>query len=210
MNKRNSNGPCRRTAILVLSALALALPAFGSQVENANGYTTFSGTGTAQGTTNAFYVAGNYTINPATAVLKYANVTSDTGVLQFYVLTNMTTVVNPTNSGTTNFTVVSTNNFSTGQVLVIKHIASDTYEFQPLWQMTTTNLTTKYAPILQCAAGDQVWIAGLTGSISAVGTNLVLSQAGDWLYSGQYKLPMAISVTGTAKVAINAVSGNYQ
>lgn len=195
---------------LAAAAVLLGLPALGSTLENPNGYTTFSGTGTAQGNTNAFYVAGNYTLTKATAVLKYANVTSDTGLLQFYALTNMTTIVNPTNSGTTNFTVVSTNNFSTGQILVIKHIATDTYEFQPLWQMTTTNLTTKYAPISQCSTGDQVWVAGLTGSISAVGTNLVISQSGDWIYAGQYNLPMAISVTGTAKVGINAVSGNYQ
>jgi len=191
--------------------VAMVLPAGASTLENPNGYNFFAGVGKNQGNTNSFYVAGNYTLSNSTPILRYANVTSDTGVLQFYSLTNMTSIVNPTNSGTTNLIVVSTNNYSAGQVVVIKHIATDTYECLPLQTVANTNqLTLGNAPLSQCATGDQIWVAGATGSISAVGTNLTITQSGEFLYAGQYKTPLLITVTGTAKVGLNCVAGAYQ
>ena len=207
-------------AVLTGVAAFLTLPATASTIENVNGYSLFSGTGVAQGTTNSYYVAGNYTLTKSTAVLRYANVTTDAsadaGRLQFYILTNQVTISNPTNSGTTNFVLnTTTNGYTTNQAILIKHISNDTYE--RLWVNSVANtnqLITQWPPLQQCAAGDIVWVAAPAGQIKiprgTYTTNCVLSQSGDFLYAGQYGLPLLMDISGTSAATINAVSGDYR
>jgi hypothetical protein len=182
--------------------------------ENPSGYNAFAGTGTAQGTTNSFYVAGNYTLSQGTPIVRYLNASSDLAgsKIQFYALTNQVTISNPTNSGTTNLVCSSTNGFAAGNIVVIKHLASDTYERLPLLLVQNTNqLVVKFPPTTQCAAGDLLWYAAPTGSIPVgAASNSVPTGAGQFMYAGQYGKPLLIEINGTSTATLNAVSGDYR
>lgn len=201
------------TGALAASALFCSEPASASVLENASGYNAFAGSGTDQGTTNSYYVAGNFTLNPGTPVLRYINVASDLAPskVTFYTLTNMTTIVNPTNTGLTNFVVASTNGYASNNIIVIKHLASDTYERLPVWFVGLTNqITVKYPPLGTCAQNDPIWMANAAGVIPiGVASNSVPTGPIDFLYAGQYKLPLLFEVNGTSTAHINACAGNY-
>lgn len=202
-------------AAAVAAGSLFALPAAQAAVtENPSGYNAFGGTGTAQGTTNSFFVAGNYTLATGTPVVRYLNVSSDLAAskVQFYALTNPVIVQIGTNSGTTNLVVSSTNGFAAGNIVVIKHTTSDTYERLPLFAVQNTNqLVVKFPPATTCSSGDVLWYANPTGSIAIGATsNSVPTGAGNFIYAGQYGRPLLIEINGTSTAAINAVSGDYR
>lgn len=199
----------------IAAASLFELPcAHAAITENPSGYNAFGGTGTAQGTTNNFFVAGNYTVTPSTPIVRYINVSSDlaTSKIRFYALTNPVTILNPTNSGTTNFVCSSTNGFAANNFVVIKHVLTDTYERLPLFLVQNTNqLVVKFPPVTQCTAGDILWYANPTGSIAVGATsNSVPTGAGSFIYAGQYGRPLLIEIDGTSTATINAVSGDYR
>lgn len=200
-------------ALVSAIAVLVQTPAIASVLENPNGYNAFGGTGIAQGTTNSFFVAGNYTLNTGTPVVRYLNVSSDlaTSKVQFYVVSNKVTITGVV-SGTTNVTVTSTNGFTINDVVLIKHSTSDTYERLKLFNVANTNqLTVQYAMIQTPAAGDTLWLAKPAGSI-AIGatTNSIPTGAGTFIYAGQYGTPLLMEVNGTSTATINAVSGDFR
>jgi hypothetical protein len=200
--------------LLGLASFLVGMPTEASVLENPIGYNTFSGAGTAQSTTNAFYVAGNYTLTKGTPTVRYLNVSSDlaNSVVQFYVVSNQVSVVNGTNAGTTNFVCSATNGFVAGDILLIKHTSSDTYERLPCFAVQNTNqIVVKYPPISQVNNGDTIWRAKPAGAIAiGAASNTVPTGAGMFIYAGQYDKPLLIEINGTSTATINAVSGDFK
>jgi hypothetical protein len=214
MNKSFQSLLC--TALLALGAFLFAQSAANAALtENPQGYNAFAGTGTAQGTTNSYYIVGNYTVaGTSTPIVRYLNASSDAaaGKIQFYTVTNQVTINNPTNSGATNLVCSSTNGFAAGDIVVIKHVLLDTYERLPLFLVQNTNqLVVKYPPATTCSVGDLLWRANPTGAIPiGAATNSVPTGAGLFLYAGQYGKPLLIEVGGTSTATLNAVSGDFK
>lgn len=200
--------------VLLAGLCLMQMPARASVLENPNGYNAFGGAGTAQGTTNSFYVVGNYSITPGTPIVRYLNVSSDLAgsKVQFYVLSNAVTVINGTNSGTTNFICSATNGFAAGNLVVIKHVTSDTYERLPLQAVQNTNqIVVKFPPISQVNPSDIIWLANVAGAIPIGGaTNSVPTGSGLFLYAGQFGKPLLIEIGGTSTATINSVSGDFK
>lgn len=192
-------------------AALLSFTAQAATLENPNGYNAFGGTGTTQGTTNAFYVAGTYTLTLGTPQVKYLNVSSDlaTSKVQFYCVTNEVTVSSVV-LGTTNAVITATNGYAAGDIVVIRHVSADTYERLKVLSVSLTNqITLSTAPIQTLGAGDKIWRAAPAGFINiGAASNSVPISAGS-SYAGQYNKPLLIEINGTAWSQINTVSGDY-
>lgn len=200
--------------------MALALFAFAfvtltvcgqSYNDNLN---VFSLAATNNATTLATVIVPNNSANGGAPVVTFVSYAGDnaTNTLQAYKATAMTQAAYVTNT-TTTLSVIQTNGFASGDVIIIKHTTAGqvSYERRVLTTMTTaTNLVTTVAPAQQVAIGDLIWRVTKTGVASyPVGntTNTLSNAAG--VISGQRNTPLLIEVTGATSGQLTAVSGFF-
>ncbi len=196
--------------------LALTL-LFGVSAVNAQvSYTQFATVGTALGATSSWAVVGNNVDIPGggTAIVTYLNATAagaDTNAayIQFYDCTNKTIATAATVNTRTN-TVQSTNGLAAGDIVVIKHVATDTYERIILTTTITTNRIVFAAdPVSPLAAGDIIYEQRARGKIPFVNTT-TLNLSGDGIYSGQKNHPLFLEAVGTVTPVLNAVNAKFR
>jgi hypothetical protein len=184
---------------------ALMLPLVASAVPEVPVYSTG---GTDVSTTLCYAVISANGKNQGNPVITYLNATSDksASIVQFY-KAGTPTAANYV-STSTSIPVVATNGFASTDVIIIRHLADDTYERRVLTTFTSsTNLTVTSAPTTALAVGDLVYKATAAGTIPCGATTVSLSGAG--IYSGQAGKPLLLEVDGTSACQVNAVSAAY-
>lgn len=228
--------------------------------------TCWAGTGTGQGDTNYYYVVsvntamapfynGQAAIAP-TPVVRYINITNDVlsaNSLQFFSVSNKVTVwstnfaaanIAGTNNNLANASAVfpynvSSNGYTAGQGILIRHVATDTYEpsFVAVVNSSnyvtssvlsgnqglanTTNFTTNvlveiglpWAPLYPIATNDQIWVTTTNGGLSAAAATTAFgTDSGGMVYCGQPGQPLLIELTTTSahKGRINVIAGEWR
>jgi hypothetical protein len=136
-------------------------------------------------------------------------------VVQFYSCSNYTAATAATSNVRTN-TVNSTNGFSIGKVVVVKHLSTDTYERLVLAAPQLTNqIVFASDPVRALAAGDLIYeqtAGGTIGVVTNAGANsFMINLSGNGIYSGQKGYPLlldTVNVVGT-NATIRAVNATF-
>jgi hypothetical protein len=221
-------------------ALALVLNVSAAPIP----YDAFVTGGSAIGSVSQVAIIPCLSVNAKTPVVTYLNVTGDASAVKalFYVATNAATVLtNGGLGGLTNLLVASTNGFtitSAGQPCVIRHKATDTYEFCVVGNATnsvTTNqfgescssisinkqtnytLATSVALGTSAAYGDTIYSMALTQTIPIGSATKELQGPGIFYGNTSGALPASpcLITAGFAQAStstgtlINAVGGHF-
>lgn len=193
--------------ILLGAALSLALT-LTLAAGTPDPWPAYATGGTDVGNTLCYAVISAHSANAGAPVVTYLNATSDlsSSKVQFY--TCGATV--PVTGANTTTTIPATTNNASGWVangiIVIQHIATDTYERRIISSVTSSNVVVTVAPTAATAAGDKMWLATTAGSIPCGATTLIIT--GD-CYAGQPQKPLLLEVDGTSSCQINAVAAKY-
>lgn len=133
-----------------------------------------------------------------------------TAKVQFYQNTTLVSAKYATNA-TVLLHVERTNGFASGDVIIIRHKADETYEKRILTTMTTaTNLTTTVAPVGAVVPGDIIYRAQAAGAGSIQWGAITNSLSGSYIYVGQKGQPLLAEINGTSTDGlINAIGGIY-
>ena len=171
--------------------------------------TTFSGSGVySTGAASNYIVSARGSGAP---VITYLNCTGGNAdnVATFYSVSGLTVATS------TNTTVVipvnGTNNFASGTVIVIRHLANDTYERRVLTTMTTaTEMTTTVAPTTAVAAGDIIYAMTSAGTLPIGTSKEVIASGGCWF--GTANMPILIQTSGTTvtNTGVQMCAGYYK
>lgn len=180
----------------------------------------FYSTGTTNAGTLSWAIIGALSDNGGTPVVTYLDARSDKTSLpkvQFYKVTASTSC-NFTNS-TVTIPVTQTNGFAgaSSDVVIIRHVLTDTYEKRILTTSTgSTNLVTTVAPsttvpgdiIYDCTTTAAGSIALSTNNVAGIpaAQAMTLTQSGNRVYAGQKGLPLLMEVDGTTTASLNAVT----
>jgi len=181
----------------------------------------FTGKGTAVGTTLSYGVVSALSANGGTPVITSIDADSDlaTSALRFYYVPQAPTSCNYV-STTTSIPVSSTNGFLSGDIIIIRHAGTDTYERRILTTFTSaTNLTVTVAPTVATAVNDLVYRATTNaiinwGAIKDIsgsgigGTNYLQNRGG--IAVGQPNYPLLFDLDGTSLVHINGFTADYR
>jgi hypothetical protein len=189
--------------------LAFILAAGAVSIAVAQSLTAFGTAGTDIGNTLNYAVISAHGQNQAAPLVKFVSVTSDktAAVLTFYTVGAPVQSISG-NTSISNLVVASTNGFLENDIVVIRHIASDTYERRVVHAVSSsTNLTIKSPLTAATVAGDLVYKATAAGTIPVGNATVTLSGAGIW--AGQRGRPLLLEVDGTSACHINAVGGIY-
>lgn len=196
----------------ILAVACIGLTASGQSFnDNLN---VFSVAATSNATTLASVIVPNNAANGGAPVVTFISYAGDnaTNTLQAYKATAMTQAAYVTNT-TTTLSVIQTNGFASGDVIIIKHTTPGqvSYERRVLTTMgAATNLVTTVAPTQQVAIGDLIWRVTKSGVASyPVGntTNTLSNAAG--VICGQRNTPLLVEVTGAVAGQLTAVSGFF-
>ena len=198
------------TGLAVVAAMPMAAPA---QSISGTAQSGFSACTTNGATTLSYAIVSANSASGGAPIVTYVNAASDkaNSRLQFYRV-DAATSANFSNS-TVTLPVNSTNGIGDGSgVIIIRHVASDTYEKRTLTTSTgSTNLVVTVAPLGTVAPGDLIYHATQTGAGCirwGASTNSVGPSNGP-LYSGQAGLPLLVEIDATTVGEVNVVSGNY-
>jgi len=185
-------------ACLTLSALAAP-----------ESYTVYAGGGTDVGNTISYAVVSARSENGGAPVVTYVSATSDKSgsVVQFYsVDTNQ--VATTASTATVYLPVSATNGFASGDIIVIRHMTSDTYEKRILTAFNTNGvLILTAAPGTATAVGDLIYKVTAGGTIPVGAATATLY--GEGIYAGQKGKPLLLEVDGTSACQLNAVCAKY-
>lgn len=171
----------------------------------------WAGGGTDVGTTLCYTVVSANSKNNAQPVLTYISYSSDkaASALTFYNITNAPAAVSGANA-TTNVPVIRTNGFTAGDIVVLRHKATDTYERRIVGTFYTNNsVPVTVAPTVATAAGDILYKCVTTGAGTIPIGATTNSINGPGIYAGQRGLPLLIDLDGTSAVQINAATATY-
>lgn len=170
----------------------------------------FVSTGT-NGTTLSSVIISANAYNDGCPVVTYYNATSDKAgsKLQFY-LCDTNQQANYASSSTS-IPVTATNGFASGDIIIIRHYATDTYERRVLTTFTSaTNLTVTLAPVTALAVGDQVYHTTTVGAPWIACGNATVTSSGNSLVAGQPGCPLLCDLDGTSACSINALTAEYK
>jgi hypothetical protein len=191
----------------------LSLCAFVSMPVSAQLLSYSGGCGDGNATNSCTIISANGKLGTpgvGQPLVTYINVTSDksTSKLNWYSVGAPVACTGP--NSTTRIDVANTNTFVAGDVVIIQHVAGDTYERRVITASTgATNLVTWWAPATACAAGDLVYRCTKIGNGIPVGaTNFIW--AGTGLIAGQAGAPLLIDLDGTSAVSINCITARYE
>lgn len=202
--------------ILITAALLLSVFTIRANPGSAkpNPYMDYSTFGVASGLTNSAIIpAWGYSptsVSPAPRLI-YLNVTANStfGSVQFYTCSNYTTIstnVTPLPgllNSQTNTIAGTTNGFSTDRVVVLRHIATETYERLLLKPPINTNqIVFATAPAVAPVQGDFIYQMTAGATIPVNGTNTSNGGAslaiGGAFYTGQQQIPALVDYIGAA------------
>lgn len=204
--------------ILLASMLSMLLSA-SAQIA-LQPYTWYSSGTTNSGVSPSYAIVGAHSVNNGAPIVTHITAASDkaTAKVSFYKVTALAQCAYQTNS-TVTLSVVQTNGFASGDVVVIRHISDDSYEKRILTTMTTsTNLITTVAPWSAVIPGDIIYRcttagAGAIGLVtnSVAANTMQLEVSGTCIYAGQKGMPLLLEVDQTtASGALNAVSARFE
>jgi hypothetical protein len=186
--------------ITAAAALVQCAPAFADD--------TFSGPGTS-GTTLSYFVssaAGN-----GTPRVQYLNGTSDksTSKFTFWTPSAVFTITTGTNASQATIFCDGTS-VTNSDVLVVRHVASDTYERLIFTSSTASTITFTANLAAATAAGDQVYKMANKGTIPVGATTKEINANNGGIFNGLSTKPVLIDLDGTSAVTINVASGKYE
>ncbi|HVX56971.1 MAG TPA: hypothetical protein VHA37_04515 [Candidatus Saccharimonadales bacterium] len=128
-------------------------------------------------------------------------------VVQYYKVNSMTVATNV--NTTTSLPVNTTNGFLSGDVIVIRHAATDSYEKRILTTYTTVGtMNVTVAPTTALAAGDTIYDVSVAGAIPWGPLTNTITGAG--ICSGQPGMPLLLDITGTSSCAIWSACAEYK
>lgn len=197
---------------IIVAILAVALSA-SAQTSYGDRTTVFGLGATNNATTLANVIVPNKSSNDGTPVVTYISYGSDlaTSGIQFYKCTAITQAAYSTNV-TVTLSVNQTNGFSSGDVILIKHVTagSESYEKRTLTTMTAaTNLITTVAPAQVVTPGDIIYRVTTTG-IGKIPVGIATNNiSASLIYAGQKNIPLLVEITGTTSCQLPVVSGYY-
>ena len=202
------------TAMLVLALMFIVLIG-QAQAAPPPALTGFGAGGSGPGANSIsnFVVSAN-AANGGVAVITYLNVTggNSDNVTKFYQPSGYATIATNANSTVTiPVGIGNTNGFAAGDIVVIRHVATDTYERRVLDTFANNySLTLTVAPSTALVAGDVIYKMTLSGQI-ITGTAKEINNPGG-LYWGARPGPVLLDVSGTsvALTGIQCVSGYYK
>lgn len=197
-----------KTILNLLAALALLVTAFNSGA--AEPRYVFAGSGTAISTTNAHYIVP---IGIGDPIVQYLDATGDTSpsVLTFRTASSPTVLSAATAASPgTNLTCVGSA-YSAGNVIVLQHVAADTYERLVVSTASATNITTTAAIGTAAVAGDVVWLMTTAATASGVTNTAGIQRGGNgsYLFTANRGKPILVNLTGANTPTLNTVSGFY-
>ena len=165
--------------------------------------------GVGAGTTNSYAVISAVSVRGGAPVVTYVDATSDLAgsVIQSYRVAYIMPV-NLTNSSTNLYVTVPKGADKAGVVLV-RHLATDTYErlYCTTNGLTGTNVATTVAPAEEVIPNDYVYFMSAAGKIPCGATNVWRSGPG--IFAGQRDLPLLIEINGTSACSLNALTAGY-
>jgi len=172
----------------------------------------FSGTGTTGtgpgGTNVSYYVASGQL--GGTPRVQYVNAISDnatTGILKFYTL-GTAYLVTGAGHTTTNIGVASSS-VSSNDVVLIRYMATDTYQRMQVTTNSSTNITFDAAVATTPIAGDIIYKTTLAGQILVGDATVEKNANSGAIFNGQRNKPMLVEIAGkgTNTVRLNVISG---
>jgi len=193
----------KRMIVALVATMGVMLAQAG-QYDNTASVSTTNGS-----TTLSWAIGTSIGANGGTPVVTYLNATSDKGGsgVQFYKVAN--TVIATAANTTVTIPVVTTSGFTNADVVVIRHVASDTYEKRTLdTGGTDVTIKTTAAVLTAVAAGDIIYRIVTTGAPKipvGVGT---LSSSG-FLYAGQRGYPIYAEVDGGTNATLNLMTVQF-
>lgn len=168
------------------------------------------------GSYSQLFQTGGGTGTPVITYLNCASASS-AAVVQFYKCTNYVSSLGSPNTRTN--TVSSTNGFSAGTIVVVKHSINDTYErLLCVAPPASTNIAFASDPAQTIATGDLIYQQTANGTIPVVTNSAGLlnnayhvSLVGPGIYSGQKGIPLLLEmITGAGtNGAIKAVNATF-
>jgi hypothetical protein len=188
--------------ILLSLALAAVVPLASGQ-----SYSTFAVCGTAISPSNTTATISAQSANGGIPVLTYLNVTAsgDSGYVTFWTVASQTVATG--DSVSNSIPVVSVTGYQTG-TLLIRHMASDTYDRVTPSTAQGLNLRVSPLPSSTVVAGDIIYKMMSVASIPVSAGNLVIDNPSG-IFSGLEKMPLMVTVQGTGKYQINAACAKY-
>jgi hypothetical protein len=200
----------------LISALGMTFLAFTGLAQvpgspyNVQNQKAFFSLGNA-GSTIASVIASANAYNggaPCVTAYSFSSDLSSARAIFYKCVTN--TTANYANT-TVSVPVRSTNDFVSGDIIVIRHTADDSYERRILTTFTSgTNLTLTVAPTTAVAIGDTIYRCSTNNAGSLLISNLTVTAQSTGLYHGQPGCPLLIDLNGTSACSINLVSGFYR
>lgn len=207
---------------IALAALCLAAP----PAEAAN--TVFSGQGSAYSTNTSYYVvsAGPQIPQESIPQIEYLNVQSDTlsvsnarGAVLFY-RAGAPSELSAASGGATNTVRLASGGtaFTVGGVVILQHVAADTYERLVVMTNSATSVSFTNATASAVDLGDRIYLATVAASLP-VNTTVPAAGAGNKefappkpLFSGEEARPLLVEVNGigTNFIKIGTISGSYK
>lgn len=187
--------------LLACSVMALDTPSTGFGVGTTNGAGTLS-----------TVIVSARSANGGAPAVSFVSATSDLAgsKVQFYRVVGQTTAKYATNS-TTTLSVSDTNGFSSGDVIIIQHVAYDTYEKRTLTTMSgATNLVVTAAPLTAVWPGDVIYEVSTAGAGSIAVGNATINLGGSGpIYVGQRGKPLLAEVNATSSGTLHVLGGTY-
>jgi hypothetical protein len=196
---------------LVLASVAIIALAISPPVSAQETY--FSGVGTAVSTNESFVVlkASGDQGGQGVPRVEYLNATADTatGELVFWEAGDPVELT-ASSSGTTNILRCVGTTFVTNSLIILRHLATDTYERLLVMTNSATSVTLTNATAAAVAKGDLVYLL-TPGPRLPVGNATKEYAPANPLYSGNEARPTLIRLLGlgTNTVRINLVSGRF-
>lgn len=203
---------------ILLTILCLLLVVVTARAIPPASYNVYATTGAffGGGSLSNSAIIGAFTKNGGAPVLTFLNASAlhASATVQFYSCTNFTDAKEATTNVRTNY-VGSTNGFSVNTVVVVRHLATDTYERLVMAPPNTTNIVFASDPATPLAVGDLIYQQTAGGTIQVatnnVANNFTINLLGDGIYSGTPGRPLlidCITAVGT-NGQIKAVSAKF-
>ncbi len=188
----------------IIAIVALAVSAI---CVSAQTYTpaVFSLTSTDIGTTNSYAIIGANHFG--VAEIDYLNATSDkASQVLFYTANAGITATAGTNNTQATHYFAGTGNFAANDRVVLRHVATDTYERLVISSVAAGNVTFTANPAAATLTGDilykmtpSAYIPVATTTVSVAGT----------CYRGQEGKPIYMEIEGTSACQINSIVGKF-
>lgn len=187
--------------MLGLACLALAL-----STRAADTVYTFSQTSTDIGATNSHVIISAN--GPGSAQVDYVSVTSDKAgsLLLFYTASTGIPITLATNASQAVVYAAGTGNFAANDKVVLRHVATDTYDRLVVSAVAAGTTTFTGNPSAATVAGDIVYKMTAGPALPVGAATLTIAVP---FYYGQASKPIYAEVDGTSASQINLISGKF-